>query len=156
MFFLLPCDRLKMYVPGPISWFGLEPSRILLVPSPSVSAYYSGFVLCGSEADKAHLWQPAFVEFLLFSLISFIAVALSGIFMSKTTDPKIVVEGLSLLVSKLYCLARWNNDLAFFAIMSKTRLDHVAVYVAFCRGHEVNWWCMVLKDPFFRYLWGTR
>lgn len=44
-------DRPALYVPVRVGW---EPSRLFLVPLPSFFAYYSGQVLCGSEADKAH------------------------------------------------------------------------------------------------------
>lgn len=51
VFALRPCDPLSMYVPVPSCWIRWEQSRPLLVPSPSVFAYFSGLLLHGSEAE---------------------------------------------------------------------------------------------------------
>lgn len=47
----------------------LEPICTLLVPSPSVFAYYSGMFFRGSEAEKEHLWQMDIKELFVFVLI---------------------------------------------------------------------------------------
>lgn len=57
--------------------------------------------------------------------------------MSKTTDPRISVEGLGLLGSMSDRLVRWINDTGFFAIIYKTGFSLVLAYVACCCEEEV-------------------
>lgn len=73
-----------------------------------------------TETDKAHVWQLAFVEFLLFSLFSSVAIACDGLFMSKTADLLIVGSGLGVSLPMLDRLVRWINDLGFFSLVCKT------------------------------------
>lgn len=55
VFTLSPRDRAVVYVLVPYRWIGQEPSRLLMVPSRFAFAYYSRLMLCGHEADKAHI-----------------------------------------------------------------------------------------------------
>lgn len=59
VFAILPIDRPVAYVLVPSRWVGWEPGCLLLVPSLFVLSYYSGLVVCGSEAEKAHIWHIA-------------------------------------------------------------------------------------------------
>lgn len=56
-------------------------------------AYYSNVILLCSNSDQAHIWQFAFTEFLILVVVSFIAAARDGVFMSKIGDPRIAEEG---------------------------------------------------------------
>lgn len=55
-------------------------------PSPSVVAYHSDSILLGSDSDQEHVWREAIIEVFVFTVVSFIAAARDGIFMSKTVD----------------------------------------------------------------------
>lgn len=62
-FFGLPSpDCLKVYVLLPDWWVCKEPSRLLLVSSPSIFAYYSDLMLRCSKADEAHFWRTAITK----------------------------------------------------------------------------------------------
>lgn len=52
-------------------------------------------------------------------------------------------------------LARWINVLDFFPIVCKTVFYSFLAYVTFCCGQQVDWSCVDLEDPIFRYCWCT-
>lgn len=93
---LPPFDR-----PVVMCWFlvnGLDGSQVvcflLLVPSPSGFAYYSGLMQYGFETDKAHIWPFGITVFLFFALVFLVSAVCHGVFLSKTADPHIVADGL--------------------------------------------------------------
>lgn len=133
--FVLPrCDWTPVYVPVPDWWVGREPSRFLLEPSPSVLSCFSGVMLCGSEADKAHVCWFLITQFLVFVLVPLVAATCDGVFTSKTADPRIVEDDFGVTVPMPDRLAGWIPDLGFFPIVCKTVLDPVLAYVSFSRG----------------------
>lgn len=79
MIALPPRDDLVVYIPVWDRWAGWEPRHWLLVRSASVFAYYSGLILCGSDADKEHIWRVAITKFVVFALVSFGAAAGNGV-----------------------------------------------------------------------------
>lgn len=87
-----------MYVPLPDWSAGWEPSRLLLLPSPSLFANYSGVLLHSSDVEKVHFWWIEISEFLVLALISFISAAREDVFMLRTADPRIDAEGMNVLV----------------------------------------------------------
>lgn len=109
-----------MYVPVPAFSVSWEPSRLHLVPSPSVFACYSNLELNSSEADNGHTWRISTTHFLIFLAVLFIAADHDCVSMSKTTDLKIVTDGLGELVPMLDLLPCWIDVLSFFAIFCKT------------------------------------
>lgn len=136
--FALPHSVLPMfYGLGPNWQVDWEPNRFFLVPFSSIFACYSGLMLCGSEADKAHIWQKSITKFLLFSIDSLVAVARDGVFLSKTADPHIVVDGLGVMEARPDCLARWIDELSSFPIVLKMRFDPLLPYFVLQRGKEV-------------------
>lgn len=90
--------RLKMYGPVLDWWLGWELSHILLVLWPSVFAYYSCLLLCGSEADNVQLWRIAFKELLMSALIMFAGAACEGAFRSKNAGLPKVMEAKAVSV----------------------------------------------------------
>lgn len=79
-------DRPMVCLPVADWKIGLEPSGWLVVPSPSVLANYPSLTLCGSKADKVHVWQIRITEFLEFALVSFFSAARNDLFMSKEAE----------------------------------------------------------------------
>lgn len=75
-------------------------------PLQSNFAYYPCLILCGSEADKMHVWRIVITWFLVFALVSFISASRNCVFMSKTADPSIFADGWGLLVPMLDQLSR--------------------------------------------------
>lgn len=86
-------DRPVLHVPVPGRWVDSEPGRLLVVPAPFVFEYCSSLVPCGSEADRAHIWRIAILDFLVFALVSFLATGGDGVFMSRRADSSIVADG---------------------------------------------------------------
>lgn len=105
---------------------------------------------------QTNLWRIATSQFLVFATVSFLAIAGDGQFLSNTTCLRIV--SYDLCVSELlhYHLARFTDETRLFAIYSKTWLDLLLAHVALCRGEEVDWRLLDLKDPFFLYCWQAR
>lgn len=96
-FALTPCDLPVANVQGSGWWVSWESSRLVSVASPSIFAYCFGLTLCGSEADKAHIWQNAVTMSLIFALDSFVATASDGVLMPNTADLRFVVDWLGVL-----------------------------------------------------------
>lgn len=84
MIALLPCDLPAIYVQVLDWWFAWKPGRLLLVPSQSFFAYYSGQMLRGSEVDKAYVWRMVITKILVLALFSFGTATHDGVFMWKT------------------------------------------------------------------------
>lgn len=71
---------------------------MLIVDAVAVHLWVFGVFLYSSEAVEVHTWRIKITEFPVFPLISFVANACEYVFMSKTTDPCIVMEGFGVLV----------------------------------------------------------
>lgn len=84
----------------------------------------------------------------MFAWTSFIATACKVIFMLKTADPLIIVDGFGVLGPMPDGVTRHINDLGFFVIIQKIRFYLDLVYVTFCRGREVDWAFIDLEDLF--------
>lgn len=52
-------------------------------------------------------------------------------------------------------LARWVKDFGFFVIVSMEEPNPILAYFVFRCEQEVDWMCVSLEDPFFRYLCST-
>lgn len=128
---------------------------MLVVPSPSVFAYFSGLMLSGSESNKAQVWRVAIRDLLVFALASFVAAARNSGFMSNKADPCIVADGLSLLMAMSDRLAPWTVDLGSCIIVCKTESEPLLSYAAFSSGREVDWLCIDFNDAFFLHCWRT-
>lgn len=76
--------------------------------------------------------------------------------MSKTGNPRIVVEGLGLLVPMLKGLVRWIIDLGLLVFIHKIGFDTFLAYAGFRRGQEVDWSQVDIGDCFFHYRWRTK
>lgn len=124
---------------------------MLLEPCPSVVAYYSILILCRSEADKENVWGIVITEILVFTLVSFFAAACNSVFMSKTAEPRTFGDGLGASIPLPERLSRWIDDVVLFPIVHKTVFGPALAHIAFCHGQQVDWSCIDLKDPFFRY-----
>lgn len=72
----------------------------------SIFAHYCGLMLCGFDPDNAHIWRNGITVLLVFTPVSSVAAAHNGGFMSKTASPRIVADGLEVLVLMLDRLAR--------------------------------------------------
>lgn len=72
---------------------GREPSSLFVMPSPFVFADYSILILCGSEADKAHILQIAVTEFLVVVLSSFDTSGCDGVLILNSVIPSMVADG---------------------------------------------------------------
>lgn len=103
---------------------------MLLLPSPSIFAYYSGLMLRGPESYKAHIWPIAVTEFSIFGLVSLVAAIRNGAFMSKMAGLRIVADGVRVLIPMPGCLAGWIDDLGFSLIVCKTAFGLVPASVA--------------------------
>lgn len=77
--------------------------------------------------------------FLVLSLVISVTATADDVFMSKTADPRIVVNGLNVLVPMSTLTAFLIDDLTFFVITSPTVSNAVLAYVMFRRGNEVDW-----------------
>lgn len=93
------------------------------MPLPSVFTNYSSQMLYRSDADKAHVWQIAFIEFFVFALPSFVLKAPNGAFMSKHADPPIVVNSLTGLKPMPGRLAHLIDHLGISSIICKMGLS---------------------------------
>lgn len=80
-------------------------------------------MLCGSKADKVHILKTATTDFLVFALGSIVAAACNGVFMSREPDLRNPLHGLDVLVPMTDCLVRCMDDLGFFRIVCKARLE---------------------------------
>lgn len=126
--------RCLVFLLAPVLWFMYRcqtgwsagnQSCSHLVPLPSVFAYYSSLTLCVFEADKAHKWRTVITQLLTFALVSLVAAACDCVFMSKTADFRIVVDGLGVLVPIPERLDRWIADAGIFSIVRRRGLDHM-------------------------------
>lgn len=57
-------------------------------------------MLYGSEADKSHTFQIAITAFIVFVFVSFVSTDRHGVFISKTSDYRIVADGREILVPR--------------------------------------------------------
>lgn len=92
-------------------------SRVL---SASVFACNSNPGQCSSEPYKAQLWLVVITEFLVLTAGLLVAATCDGVFMSTTAVLLVVADGLGVLMPTHNRLARWMDDLGFFAIVGKT------------------------------------
>lgn len=72
-------------------------------------------------------------------LVQFLEAALDGVFMSKAADRYKVADSFRVWVPLPNRLDRWIDDLGFFLVVDRARLDFVLAYIAFSRGKEVDW-----------------
>lgn len=112
-------------------------------------------MLDGSESDTELIWRISITDFLVLTHVSFVAAAYNGVFMSKTSNFRIVAEGLGALVPLPDLSARWIDSLRFFPTVHKTRFDLVHACVAFRGEQKVFWSCVYLGDPIFLCCWRT-
>lgn len=112
-------------------------------------------MLCGFEAENGHVWQILITEFPVFPLVSFVAPAPEGVFMSKTAELHIFSYGLRVLVPTPNRLARWIHDLGFSQPFIRQGLTLSGLAHAFRRRPEVDRSCLELGNRFFLYRWCT-
>lgn len=112
---------------------------MLQVPSPSLFAYWLNLNLAfiGLEHDKAHLWEIATTESLVYATVLFVADPRQGVFVedhrcgscyrwNAMQEP---------MPDRLY---RCSEDLGFFKIFSRTVINLFKAYFVFCRGRKLN------------------
>lgn len=95
----------------------------MLVPSQSVFTYSSKIILLGSNYDQTDIWRIAITELLVPIVVSFVAAAHEGVFISKTADPRIAEEEFDVFVPLSERSVRWVEDLGFLAIFKDTSFD---------------------------------
>lgn len=79
MFGLPPRDRPVCYVPV-LDWCVCsETSRLFQFPSQSALSYSPGPVLCGFEADQAHVWRTEILGVLVFAPVPIGSAAGDGV-----------------------------------------------------------------------------
>lgn len=88
----------------------------------------------------------AITKLLMFALILFVAATRGGIFKSKIADLEMLVECLKAQMSDH--VAHSTNALSLFMINYTTAFGRVLARVAFCRGQEVHWSHIHLRDHF--------
>lgn len=94
--------------------------------------------LCGSEADKAHIWRIAITEFLFSAFVSFAATAFWAVPMFKTAYLRSVADDLRVWVPMADSLAGWIDNLGLLLNVDNTVLDPVLSHVAYGSGHQVD------------------
>lgn len=118
-------------------------------------AFYSNIVHSGSNSDQANIWRKAITEVLVSIVVHFIAATREGVFMSRTSDPRIPGEGFGVLFPLSKGSVRWKEDLGFSAITKETCFDPALPYFASCRILEVDWSQADLLDLNYLYRWRT-
>lgn len=93
-------------------------------------------MLCGSEADKAHIWRIANTDSLGFVFLLFISASCNGFFMSKTADPRIAADGLVVLMPMLDRLTRGTDYVGFLVVIFQTGQDLLQAFFRFHHGQE--------------------
>lgn len=95
------------------------------------------------------MWWIAIPEFIVSTLVSFIATTLDADFMSKTSDLCMVADGLRVFLSMHDRLDRGIDDLNFFPFVCKAIFDSILAFVVFYRGQKVYCSVFDVHDPFF-------
>lgn len=115
-----PPDSLRMYGLVPDWSFGWEPSRLLLVLSPSVFANYPGLLLGGFKAVRVLLSKMSVTE--LFSFFADIVrcSSLWDCFNVEDVDLRFCAEELRVFMSMPNYLARWITNQTQFSVIYKT------------------------------------
>lgn len=85
------------------------------------------------------------------ALVSLVATACDGVFMSKTADLCTVAHSLRVLVPMFDRLVSWTDNLGSWPFVRKTRFDIVLSWVVFHREQDDNCTCVELGDPLFLY-----
>lgn len=144
---LLRC-RETVFVKVSSWWHEWEPSRLLLVPSPQVLAYYSNIVSSGSACDCNHSWWISTSESLNFLGISFVAFSRNDVLLFKTADPRILSNLYGVLTPLHSCLVGTLEKFGFYEIVRGTKLGPVLPYLVFRGSLEVDWehTCLAMEN----------
>lgn len=125
------------------------------MPSPFMFAYFSTIIPLASGSDQAHIWRIAINAFLVSVVISYVAAAHDGLFISRTFNPRIAEEWLAVVVPLVERSVRLIEQLGLLVVIIKSNFDLALVFVAFCGRKEVEWDQVDLLDSFQLYIWWT-
>lgn len=84
----------REFVPVSDWWVGSESSLSLLLMLQFVFVYFSSLMLCGSDADKTHVWRTAIMKLVVFELRSFVTTARNSLLLSKPAHQRIDEDDL--------------------------------------------------------------
>lgn len=93
-----PCGCYETFAVVPDWWVEIEPSRLLLVPSPLVPAYYTNHVLSAFDRKRGNVQLVLLSKVAAFSTIPLLLVARYDAWLIKITDPRTLADGLRMLV----------------------------------------------------------
>lgn len=137
-------------VSAPDWWEVTEPSRVLLVPTRTIFAYYTNLIR-GKYPVGNLVWRIATNEVAVTSLVAFLATMRDGVLATRTLDPRMVSSSFGVLVPLPVEFRRIIESLGFFRVVAETGYSTRAEYILYQQSIKVYRLVVDLLEPFFLY-----
>lgn len=138
--FAIPvANRVMYYVAVPVWWREIEVSSLLVVPSPSVFAYYSNRVFSGTPRQVETIWRIARSEWEVMAVILFLAACRDGVgvVLGAGWDPRLANSGIIVPLPRR--MVELIERLNFFQVVRSSEFDAELSFLAYCRTRKVDW-----------------